>query len=398
VIPAPYKRLLALRRARLPLLGTLISRLPIAALSLATIIFVRQETGSFAIAGAVEAATGLAAAASLPVQGRLVDRLGQTRVLLPTAAANPLALIGLVVAAKGGADPIALVAIGAVSGATIPALGSCMRTLWAELVPNPELRQSAFALDAVLLELCFIVGPLGTAVLVGIGSPAAALIVNAALSSVGTFLFAASRASRRWRGSAARHHWAGPLRSAGVIVLLIAELWGGLAIGAMEISTTAFATQLGSAGLAGALIAAQAAASMAGGLWYGSRRHGASAAERYPRLCLLLAVGFAPLIVMGSMASAVPLMALSGLAFAPSSAVVFMLIDDLAPPGSVTEASTWLLTALVAGVAAGTAIGGGLVGGGHPSRGFAAAFAAAMVSWLVAYRGQPALRAAPEPA
>ena len=398
MVTTPYKRLFALRRARVPLLGALIGRLPIAALSLATIILVRQETGSFAVAGAVEASVAVAVAVSLPVQGRLVDRLGQTVVLLPAAAANPVALLGLVLAAEGGADPVVLVAIGAVSGATIPALGSCMRTLWSELVPDPALRQSAFALDAVLLEVCFIVGPLGTAALVGIGSPAAAVIVNAALSSVGTLLFAASRASRRWRGGPARGRWAGPLRSAGVIVLLLTELWGGAAIGAMEISTTAFATQLGSAGLAGALIAVQAAASMAGGLWYGTRQHGARAADRYPRLCLLLAVGFAPLMLMGSIASAVPLMALSGLAFAPSSAVVYMLIDELAPPGSATEVSTWLLTALVAGVAAGTAIGGSLVGDGHPSRGFAAAFGAAIVSWLVAHRGQPALRAAPEPA
>ncbi len=398
MVPAPYNRLLALRRARVPLLGALIGRLPIAALSLATIILVRQETGSFAVAGAVEASVGIAAAVSLPVQGRLVDRLGQTVVLLPAAAANPLALVGLVLAAMGGADPVVLVALGAVSGATLPALGSCMRTLWSELVPDPALRQSAFALDAVLLEVCFIVGPLGAAALVGIGSPAAAVIVNAALSTVGTLLFALSRASRSWRGSPVRRHWTGPLRSAGVIVLLLAELWGGAAIGAMEISTTAFATQLGSAGLAGALIAVQAAASMAGGLWYGSRRHRTRAADRYPRLCLLLAVGFAPLMLMGSMASAVPLMALSGLAFAPSSAVVYMLIDELAPSGSATEVSTWLLTALVTGVAAGTAIGGSVGGGGHPSRGFAAAFVAAIASWLVAYRGQPALRAAPEPA
>jgi hypothetical protein len=381
-----------------PLLGAMIGRLPIAALSLATIILVRHETGSFAVAGAVEAATAIAAAASLPVQGRLVDRLGQTVVLLPTAAVNPLALLGLVLAAKGGADPIVLAAIGAVAGATIPALGSCMRTLWADLVPDPVLRQSAFALDAVLLEVCFVVGPLGTALLVAIGSPAAAVIVNAALSSAGTLLFAASRASRSWAASSVRRHWTGPLRSVGVIVLLFAELWSGAAIGAMEISTTAFATQLGSAGLAGALIAVQAAASMVGGLWYGSRHHEARAADRYPHLCLLLAVGFAPLMLISSMASALPLMALSGFAFAPAAAVVYLLIDELAPPGSETEVSTWLLTALVAGVAAGTAIGGIVVGGGHSSRGFAAALLAAIVSWLVAYRGRSALRVSPEPA
>ena len=76
---------------------------------------------------------------------------------------------------------------------------------------------------------------------------------------------------------------------------------------------------------------------------------------------------------MGSMASAIPLMALSGFAFAPAGAVLYMLIDELAPPGGATEASTWMITAVVAGVAAGTAVGGGLVSGGNASRGFAAA-------------------------
>ncbi len=394
MVPSPYKRLLAIHRARMPLLGSLIGRLPIAALSLATIILVREETGSFAIAGAVEASASIAAVVSLPLQGRLVDRFGQTVVLLPVAAANPFAIGGLVVAATGGAGPVALVAIGAATGATIPALGSCMRTLWAELVPDPTLRQTAFALDAVLLEVCFVAGPLGTAVLVGLGSPVAALLANAAFSSVGTLLFAASRASRSWRGSPVRGRGR-PLRSAGVIVLVLTELAFGVALGAMEISTTAFATELGSPGLAGALIAVQAAASMAGGLWYGSRRHRTPAAERYPRLCLLIAIGFVPLLLMGSMASALPLMALSGFAFAPSGAVVYMLIDELAPPGAETELSTWLITAVIAGAAAGTAIGGVLVSGGHPSRGFAAAVLGAVLSWLVAYRGRGALRASP---
>ncbi len=50
-------------------------------------------------------------------------------------ALNPVALIGLVIAAKGGAGAGALVAIGAVSGATQPATGSCMRALWSS--PDP---------------------------------------------------------------------------------------------------------------------------------------------------------------------------------------------------------------------------------------------------------------------
>src|SRR6185312_8114333 len=126
-----------------------------------------------------------------------------------------------------------LIAIGALCGATFPAMSSCMRTLWSDLVPDPVLRQSAFALDAVLLEVCFIVGPLATGALVGAGRPAAAVLANATFSTVGTLVFAASRASRSWRGSRdhAHVHWAGPLRSGGILVLLLTELMFGVAVG-----------------------------------------------------------------------------------------------------------------------------------------------------------------------
>jgi predicted MFS family arabinose efflux permease len=97
-------------------------------------------------------------------------------------------------------------------------------------------------------------------------------------------------------------------------------------------------------------------------------------------------------------ASAIPLMALSGFAFAPDGAVLYMLLDELAPPGGATEASTWLITAVVTGVAGGTAVGGGLVSGGDASRGFAAAVVAAALSWLAAYLGRPLLQTSPEPA
>ena len=77
---------------------TAVDRIPIASLSLATILLVHAETGSFKTAGIVEAAFAIATAVTLPVQGRLVDRLGQTEVLGIAVALNPITLIGLVLA------------------------------------------------------------------------------------------------------------------------------------------------------------------------------------------------------------------------------------------------------------------------------------------------------------
>src|SRR3954471_16204674 len=147
-----YRRILAIRDARLPVLATAVDRIPIASLSLATILLIHAETGSFRTAGIVEAAFAIATAVSLPAQGRLVDRLGQTRILGIAVILNPLALIGLVVAAHGGASIAVLALMGALCGATTPATGSCMRALWSSLVTDSGLRQTAFALDAISLE------------------------------------------------------------------------------------------------------------------------------------------------------------------------------------------------------------------------------------------------------
>jgi predicted MFS family arabinose efflux permease len=390
-----YRRILAIREARQPMLGTAIERIPIAGMSLATILLVRAETGSFAIAGAVEAGFGIAAALSFPLQGRLVDRLGQTGVLSVALGLNPIALVGLVIAAKAGAGAVLLVAIGAASGATQPATGSCMRALWSTLIPDSSLRQSAYALDAVFLEVAFITGPLITAALITAGSPAVAVVTMAALTTAGTLIFVLSGASRSWSGHGTPTGWAGPLRSRGILALLAVELAFGTAIGAMEISTTAFATEEGSSSLAGVLIAAQAAASMAAGLWYGSRHRESSAGDRYPRICLLMALGFVPLLLTTSIVEALPMMVISGFALAPAGTVLYMLVDDLAPPGTATEAFTWMITSVVAGVAAGSALGGVLVTGGHAHRGFGATVIAAALASAIAYLARPALRPAP---
>jgi MFS family permease len=393
-----YRRILAIREARLPVLATAIDRIPIASLSLATILLIHAETGSFKTAGIVEAAFALATAVSLPVQGRLVDRLGQTEVLGIAVVLNPIALIGLVVAAHAGAETAILALIAGLCGATTPATGSCMRALWGSLVTDAGLRQSAFALDAISLEVAFILGPLITGGLVAVGSPTLAILFNAALVAIGTLLFVVSRASRSWRGDTGPRHWAGPLRSRAIVLIVFVELCFGVALGAMEISITAFATGEGSGSLAGVLIAAQAAASFAAGAWYGSRHHATPAADRYVRLSWLLALGLVPLLFTTSIVEAIPLMALSGLALAPVTASLYSLVDELAPAGTATEAFTWMITSIAAGVAGGQAIGGLLVNGGHPHRGFAATVVAAGVGAAIALVARPSFRPAPSTA
>ena len=49
--------------------------------------------------------------------------------------------------------------LAALQGATIPPISASMRSLWSRLVPEETL-ETAYAFDAIQLELVFVIGPL----------------------------------------------------------------------------------------------------------------------------------------------------------------------------------------------------------------------------------------------
>jgi hypothetical protein len=154
----------------------------------------------------------------------------------------------------------------------------------------------------------------------------------------------------------------------------------GIAVGAAELAITAFASEHGAAELGGTLIAVQALASTAGGLWYGARNWRSPPGERLPGVALVFALSFAPLVAVPSLGAAFPLMALSGLALAPAISLIYLLLDSLAPVGTAAEATGWVLTAIVGGAAFGNAVAGVAVTEASPHAGLAVALAGGLVT------------------
>ena len=382
---------------RLPLAGATIGRLPFAAQALTVLLLVQGATGSFADAGLVNACYSLGAAAGLPTQGRIVDRIGQTRVIAVATAINALALIGLVLLAEDSASMPAMCAVAVFAGFAIPPLGTSIRTLWSELVADHELRQSAFALDAVTVEVAFIVGPLLAALVIGIASPAAGVLTNVALSILGSTLFAISRASRSWQGEPHGLGLMGPLRSGGVLTLMGVGFGLGVAVGAVELGMTAVAADDGLRELGGALLATQAAGSLVGGLVYGSRTWRTPAPRRLGLLSVALALTTVPLVATPSLVATFPLALLSGFALAPTISVLYLLLDVVAPPGTATEATGWVLTAFVAGASVGAGLAGAAVHGSGPHAGLGVGLAGAVLAAAVAWLWQHRLALAPLP-
>jgi predicted MFS family arabinose efflux permease len=356
-----YRSLFALPHVPRLVAASLIVRLNFG-LPLAIVLLVREATGSYALAGAAAAASSATFAIVSPIRGRLVDRLNPARVLVPMAFGLAAVLGLLVFAALAGAPGWVLVAIAALSGCTHPPLVASMRTLWAWLTPSEDAAQAAYSLEAVLTEVGAIAGPLLVAAIVTLWSPEAATVTMAVLMLAGNLLFASAAPAREWRGAERTVGRLGPLVSPVMRAVVISNIPFGAAVVALDIAAPAFAEEHGSASFGGVLLAALAAGSLVGGLWYGTWKPPAGrATRRYALLCGLLALGFAPLALATSNAALVPLMALAGFGFAPASAAASQVIDEHAPAGTGTEAWTWIISAYMAGAAIGGAAAGVVV-------------------------------------
>jgi MFS family permease len=355
--------------AAAPLAASVVGRLPLGMTGFAALLLTRESTGSYAAAGLVSAAYAIAFALVSPARARTADRRGPVRILLLMGALHPVALGALVAlaAVEAGAPALALAAVAA--GATVPPLGAVMRALWGQLVRGPALT-TAYALEAVVIELCFVGGPLTVALLAGLIGPSAAVLAAAVFTLAGTVLLTSTPALRAVRPSVdAPRHVLGPLTSAPVRSLLLGVGAIGAGFGAIEVALPAFVEDTGGRpSTAGVLLAVWSVGSIVGGLTYGAVHPRAPHRRQLPWLVGALAVGTAlPLVVGGPAAAGLLLMGGAlfayGLAIAPFSACNSVLLGGSAPPGTVTEAFAWNSSMIFGGAALGAALAGVLVEG-----------------------------------
>ncbi|MGV9885066.1 MFS transporter [Streptomyces sp. NPDC003006] len=378
---AGYAEILRTRYATRLLAGTLVGRLPNATSAIAIVLFIRAEGGSYSLAGALAAVYGVANAVGQPLLGRLVDLHGQPRVQLPAALLSALAMAAF---AFTGPDRLVLayVAVGA-AGLFTPPLEGGLRALWPSVLGKEEQVHAAYAMDAVAQEVMFTVGPLLVTGCVALWSEQAALLVVNAVGVLGALSVVVSQPSRAWRSAPREAHWLGALRSPGLLALLGAFLFIGVALGAITVAGLSYADGHGGDAVYGWLMAAIGLGALVGGSFYGARRWRGVPERRLSVLVALLAVCYVPLTLMPDAPAMIALMALAGVFLAPSLACAFIIVDRHAPRGTVTEAFSWLVTTFTVGTSLGTAGAGPVVEWGGTTGGFAVPALAGAAALLV---------------
>ena len=410
-----YLRLLRYGPAAGPFFAALVARLPMSMAPLGILLLVQTERGAYSIAGFVTGAFAVGSAAGTPLWGRLMDRYGQIRVLLPTSLSSAALLVALALTTVWGGHTALLVALSALAGVSYPPMSPALRAAWRVIFADPESRRVAFALDATSVELVFVGGPLLLSVLLAVSVPIVPLLVTAGLMAGGGVAYCrtdAARRSRSLRGPRDRRDQssattvAGGRRTAitasGVAALLLVML--ALSVGFGQLDTSMAATAgvlLGGTDHVGLLFAAIAGGSTVGGLVFGARSWPFDERQAVPALLSVFAVLLALMAVLMTVPHAslwlvFPLLFVTGCTIAPTLIMQQSLLDHLAPSSRLNEAQAFLSASNTTGAAAGTALAGLMIDFHGLDWSFGGAALAAALAAVVATASQSHWRAAAE--
>jgi predicted MFS family arabinose efflux permease len=337
---------------------------------LSLLIYVHAETGSYAVAGTISAASLVGTATGTIAQSRFIDRHGPTRTLLACTVPFALVSASFIVLISAGIPTLPLALLAAAQAAALPTVQVASRTMWSHLVPPGPTREAAYGYESISFELCWLLGPAVAGLLATTLWPGSALLVASVGCTVAATGFALTAAARSHHGRtsseivepdggstghAGRGH---EFRLSGLAVLLVATSAFGLTIGFIVIGVTAGARANGVPQLTGVLLAVWSISSVVSGLAYQRRPWPRPLTLRLPALMAVFgSMMLIPVLFDGVVALAAT-MILAGSTIVPQITVHNALLDGLVPGQRLSEAFGWVTTAIAVTNAGGQALGG----------------------------------------
>jgi MFS family permease len=384
----PYLQVLRTPHALPMVLAAFIGRLPLSMVGLGCVLLVAAETGSYGLGGAVAAVGAVTTALSGPVIGRWADDHGQRRVLLPVLAVFVASGVSFLFAVRDGWPLVLVFVTAGLAGACIPPVSSMIRVRWTHLLRGSPRLPTALAMESVVDEFVFIVGPVLVTFLSTTGHATSGVVTAFTLAAVGALLFAAQ--GRTEPPPTPHEHRNGPsaMRTPALRVLFVVGTAVGAILGTLEIGLVAFADEMGAKSMSGVLIAGLAVGSMVSGIGYGAVHWRLPLRHRLVAVLALMTVLSIPLLLVHEIWVMVGFVVLAGIAVSPSLISSFTLAELLVPRAAVTEAFTWIGTALGLGVAIGASVSGKIVDSAGPNRAFLVVTVAAGLATVIvaAYR------------
>ena len=342
-----------------------IARLPVSMVGIGILMYVEAERGSYTIAGAVSGSISIAGAIGGPVSSRLVDKLGQHRVLPFQIALILVCSTALIILIPSDVPAPYLFIFSIGSGLAYPSIGALVRSRWTALLSSGPILLTAFSIESMIDELIFIVGPTIAAFSSVKLHPAAPQILAMIFLSTGGLWLASMRSTEPPINLNQAKHGKPVIFQNGLIYMWGVHVAIGLFFGAVETTIIAFTKLAGQPVYGGIVMALWAFGSLVGGFVYGGLHLKSPLHKQLIVVSLLLVPETAAMIFIKSISALALLAVAAGIGISPLLIASAGITQRRSPDGRTTEA----IASMYAGI----------------SLGFA--FAAAMAGWLIDYRG-----------
>ena len=364
----------------------LTARFPSGMLSLAFLLHVEQETGSYGAAGLVLAATSLGQAIAGPLTSRLMGRFGMRPVLITTLVVCVTGVVAI------GVLPLTVplyMGVGFIVGLSTPPVQPAVRTIYPKMVNSRQLTP-LFSLDASAQEIIWVVGPVVTTFVATQVGTVWAILLAAVMMVIGGIWFISSPELGRVRIPRSKRGFGTVLARPPV---LLATVVGFLLIGACAAIEAGVVAVFGDDGAeAGIVLAIFSIGSLGGGLFLG---HVPIGPWSTARRMFIVFFGTALAAFGMSFPWLSVTLFIAGIGIAPALAVLFAIVSASVKFSDTAEAYGWVGTGQLIGAALGSALAGFLIDGYGPQGAFWAAASIAFLGFLVpllARRWHPDLR------
>ena len=271
----------------------------------------------------------------------------------------------------------------------MPNMSAMVRARWTEIYRGQPRLQTAFALESVLDEVCFILGPPLSVGLCVLLFPEAGPLVGAILLAVGVTAFVLQKQTEPAIHAQLEHQGSWLITQPSVLVLIILLVAMGTIVGVVDVVSVAFAQHQGQPAAASIVLSVYAIGSCLAGLAFGALKLNMPLPRQFLLCGLATALTTLPLLWVGDILGLALAVFVSGLFFAPTLIVSMALVEQVVPPSRLTEGMTWLITGLSIGVAIGAASSGWMIDHFGAASGFWVALmagAVVLVSALLGYR------------
>ena len=395
---SPYQRLFMLPGAKAFCLSGAVARLPISMMSLGIVLALNHLYDNWTIAGTMSAAYVLAMSCVTPFYARAFDRFGQARVGRLALAVQIVAMLAFAFAALVRVPIPLLFALAIIMGLTQFSFGALVRTRWSYALRGVEdgeqLLNTAYAMEAAIDEIVFILGPILAAWLATSVHPVSQLFVPTVACGIGGTIFGSPAASedadqltlRQLKRSGAKPK--SVLLYAGVLPLLAVFIVFNMSFTSFDVSITATMKSMGLEPFLGLQLAMSAVGSCIGALVFGSCQLKGSHWAHMVMFLSLLTVGYVffrlsmdNLILLGVFEI------LAGLTVSPTFATGNLIVKDLVPAESLTEGLSWVTTAGTVGTSIGSSVAGIVLDASNPHVGMMLPFIFTLASVPLALAG-----------